>query len=81
MNGKQLQIVTFVQGKLKFNTKNLRQVLKKCGERQLVIYSVAGKFREGKSFLLNLFLSFNDKRIPSTEWLDSSEEIKGKNNK
>ena len=75
--GKPLTIIKVKNGKLVFKRKNVYNVLEKCGKRQLVIYSVAGDFREGKSFLLNLFLQFNHHHHIGKSWLEEDDIVRG----
>lgn len=81
MTGKRpLQIISVVNKKIVFHQENLDSVLEKCGERPLVIYTVAGKFREGKSFLLNLLLLYNEhKNADNEQWMEEPQLITGKN--
>lgn len=74
MDGTALQIIDIVNNQVVFNRENLQRVLNKCGNRLLVIYSVAGKLREGKSFLLNLFLFYNHNH---GNWIDKRGAVTG----
>lgn len=46
--------------KLKLNDENLKRIMLHPGvkDKPVVILSVAGEFRTGKSFLLNIFLKY-----------------------
>nr|XP_039256310.1 atlastin-3-like [Styela clava] len=61
--GRQLPLLVEKQGKLVLEESNLKQLL--CGENvkdmPVVVISIAGAFRMGKSFLLNLFLRYFQK--------------------
>lgn len=79
MFGQPLEIIAVVKNRIAFNRECLQQVLVKCGARPLVIYSVAGEYRKGKSFLLNLFLLFNHYKQNNEDWMEkASGEIGGK---
>ena len=78
--GEPLPLVIVDDGRMKFNRGNLKQVLDKTGEKPLVIYCVAGEFRKGKSFLLNLFLFFNHHKKREQDWTNSTDQITGSYN-
>lgn len=75
--GAPLEIITINNGAVHFHHDNVNHVLSKCDDRPLVIYSVAGDYRKGKSFLLNLFLHFNRHKGGKTDWMQSKEPING----
>lgn len=79
MFGQPLEVITVIKNGIQFNRDPLQQILNKCGNRPLVIYSVAGEYRKGKSFLLNLFLLFNHYHQNNEDWMvKASGEIGGK---
>ena len=75
--GEPLPIIVVEEGKMRFNRGNLQKVLDKTDGKPLVIYCVAGEFRKGKSFLLNLFLFFIDHKKRELDWMTSTEQITG----
>lgn len=58
MIGKQVPVITVEGDNIKFNKNALEEIIKKCGSCPIAIIAVAGDFRKGKSFLLNMFLRF-----------------------
>ena len=46
------------QGELILNEKNFEQIVKAVGNAEIAVISIAGAFRRGKSFLLNVFLRY-----------------------
>jgi len=53
-----VEIVTFESGQPQIKEKELHKVLKKVGNLPLVIVSMIGIARSGKSFLLNLYINY-----------------------
>ncbi|CAK8677477.1 unnamed protein product [Clavelina lepadiformis] len=75
MMAQAVQIFCIKKGKLEFHHNAFEEVFsqKNVSNTPIAIYSIAGKLREGKSFLLNLFMKYlDDKKCP--EWLSKSEE-------
>ena len=75
--GTPLQIISVNNGAVHFHHDNVNKVLSRCDNRPLVIYSVVGDYRKGKSFLLNLFLLFNRYNGSNVNWMKSKEPITG----
>lgn len=59
-NGIAVQIVTSKNHRLELNTREFERILgcKHLEDHYVVVASVAGTFRKGKSFLLNFFLQY-----------------------
>jgi len=55
---KVVNIVTFESGQPQIKEKELLKVLEKVGNLPLVIVSMIGVARSGKSFLLNLYINY-----------------------
>jgi len=55
---KVVDIVTFESGQPQIKEKELLKVLEKVGNLPLVIVSMIGIARSGKSFLLNLYINY-----------------------
>jgi len=55
---KVIDIVTFDSGQPQIKEEELLKVLEKVGNLPLVIVSMIGVARSGKSFLLNLFINY-----------------------
>lgn len=57
---KAIQIIAPVNHKLELQIQNLTEILEtdNIKDRNVVIISIAGAFRKGKSFLLNFFLRY-----------------------
>lgn len=55
-----IQIVTPVDHKFQLELKDLKRVLEEdeIKDRHVVVVSIAGAYRKGKSFLLNFFLKY-----------------------
>lgn len=75
-SGERLEIVKVTEYKnipdVHMNELNLKKVMKKCGSRKLVIYSIAGPLREGKSTLMNLLLQYQKM---GDNWIQSNDVI------
>jgi atlastin len=64
--GEAIQIVTVKEDRsLGLNEAALKKILlqDKVADKPVVIVSVAGAFRKGKSFLLNLFIRFLESKV------------------
>lgn len=60
MSGKAVQIIREKKGKFKLDKEALKEILtaEDVCDREIVVVSVAGAFRQGKSFLLSFFLLY-----------------------
>lgn len=60
INNKAVQIIACKNHRFELNLQALQQILNAddLKERSVVVVSIAGGFRTGKSFLLNFFLQF-----------------------
>lgn len=81
---KAIQIAHSVNHKFQFELDDLRSILEAdhIKDRHVVIVSVAGAFRKGKSFLLNFFLRFLYARYENhdvSDWIgeNNSTELRG----
>lgn len=59
-NSKAVQIITCKNHRFELHLEALKQILNAddLKERSVVVVSIAGSYRTGKSFLLNFFLQF-----------------------
>lgn len=60
------QIISFENSSLKLqNLETLRKILESddLKDHQVVVISIAGAFRQGKSFLLNFFLKYLNAQV------------------
>lgn len=59
-SAKAIQIITLENHNFGIQTEALRSIIEQdyLVDRKLVVVSIAGAFRKGKSFLLNFFLKF-----------------------
>jgi atlastin len=68
MSGTAIPILSINNDAITLNPHAINSVLDKVGERPFVIISINGKFRKGKSLMLNFFLQFlqsqNRQRVP-----------------
>lgn len=64
-----IQIIDQVDHSIKLNTEKLELILEheNIRNRHVVVISIAGAFRQGKSFLLNFFLKFLYAQVKSNE--------------
>lgn len=60
VNNKAVQIISCVNHRFELHLEALQQILNAddLKERSVVVVSIAGSYRTGKSFLLNFFLQF-----------------------
>ncbi|XP_031633295.1 atlastin-like [Contarinia nasturtii] len=77
-SGRALQIITPVNQKFEINLDDFKRILEvdQIKDRNVVIVSVAGAFRKGKSFLLNFFLKYLNaqyKKHDVSDWLGEKE--------
>lgn len=69
MIGKQVQVVDVNGANIVYYQDNLKSVLTKCGSHPIAVVAVAGMFRKGKSFLLNMFLRFLHRETNNSDQL------------
>ncbi|XP_031635624.1 atlastin-like [Contarinia nasturtii] len=75
--GRAIQIISPVNHSFHLNSNDLNPILEsdEIKDRHVVVVSIAGAFRKGKSFLLNFFLRYlyaQYKKHDVIEWLESS---------
>lgn len=63
-----IQIVTPVNHTFRLEVENLKQILEmdNIKDHQVVVVSIAGAFRKGKSFLLNFFIRYLNAQVPNS---------------
>lgn len=64
-----MQVIGVDKGDIVYHQDNLESVLTKCGSHPIAVIAVAGMFRKGKSFLLNMFLRFLHRETNNTDQL------------
>lgn len=64
---------------LELDENNLKTILlhPEVKNRPIVVVSIAGAFRNGKSFLLGFFLKYLETRPLESDWLNKEDKIKG----
>lgn len=72
--GKAIQIITPINHTFHLELNELKGILEADGikDRNVVVISIAGSFRKGKSFLLNFFIRFLNAQvtiIPTEIWI------------
>lgn len=82
---KALQIIAPVNKKLDLQLESLIEILEadNIKDRNVVIVSIAGAFRKGKSFLLNFFLRYLYAQVRDCGHLffNQNEQLNSENNK